>query len=70
MQSTSISRSETTMSNLSKAATSPAAIAMGVEEWFDKFGVEILRREERRAGKHERMARLVTGLTKAAAAGR
>jgi hypothetical protein len=33
------------MKNLSKEATSPAAIAMSVEQWFDKYGVEILKRE-------------------------
>jgi hypothetical protein len=35
------------MKNLSQEATSPAAIAMGVEEWFDKYGVVILKREQR-----------------------
>ena len=34
------------MKNLSEAATSKEAIAMSVEEWFDKYGVAILKREE------------------------
>lgn len=34
------------MKNLSEAATSREAVAMSVEEWFDKYGVAILKREE------------------------
>lgn len=48
-----------------------AAITMSVEEWFDIYGVAILKREEKKAAreaKHARMAKLVTGL-KAKAAG-
>jgi hypothetical protein len=34
------------MKNLSEAATSKKALAMSIEDWFDKYGVEILKREE------------------------
>jgi len=34
------------MQNLSEAAVSKEAIALSVDEWFDKFGVAILKREE------------------------
>jgi hypothetical protein len=47
--------------------------AMSVEEWFDTYGVVILKREEEKAArqaKHARMAKLVSGLkAKAAVAG-
>jgi hypothetical protein len=55
------------MKNLSEAAVSKEAIEMSVEEWFDTFGVEIMKREEKR----QRMAKLVISLkAKAATAGR
>lgn len=39
---------------------------MSVEQWFDKYGVEILKREE----KKQRIAKLLTGIkAKAATAG-
>jgi hypothetical protein len=61
MGSTSI-WGETTMENSIQAAAT-----MSVEEWFDKYGVAILRRAEKR----QRMAKLVRDLkAKAAAAGR
>jgi len=34
------------MKNLSTESTSPAAIALSVEEWFDTYGVAIMKREE------------------------
>ena len=48
--------------------------AMSVENWFDAYGVAILKREEEKAArqaKHARMAKLVSDLkAKGAAAGR
>jgi hypothetical protein len=44
-----------------------ATLSMSIEEWFDKYGVAILRREE----KKRRMSKLLTDLrAKATAAGR
>ena len=34
------------MKNLTEAATSKEALTMSVEDWFDKYGVAILKREE------------------------